>query len=856
LIETIEWLIKRGEQTDETANQIALRGGIFSLLYGKVSGRGDVARSGAAGKTNKRLMGEMMKLRNTLLCGVAFSACVGVASNAADEAAPAAPALEGQRFEEIVVTARRRSEALQDVPISIQAFNQDQLWAASISTAMDLQTRVPGLTVAAGAGNPGQPQFAIRGRGLNYGAASGAVETYFADVPLSPPFGQPTLPPQFFDLQNLQILKGPQGTLFGRSTTGGAVLLVPAAPSDQFGGYARVQGGNYGNVQLEGAINLPLVKGRADLRLAGFYWHRDGYSRTFGGNIQANTGPGTGVPAIILPAQDYNNQDVQEFRATLLLTPTDQLTNSTIFTFHRDTNISSAGAGLFANAFGQIPGVPLNAAVPASGYNTLRSATDMPLGGNPPQEIWAIINTTTFGITDNLALKNIFGYINSAGPGNNGTDADGSTASTIDLWGLPRSLRNYQTTNEIQLQGHNFNNRFEWILGGLLDRSREPRGPNDINYGGLRPVAGGWSATFAGNDITSHGLFGSATFKLTDRVSVTAGYRRAWNTIEQTLASGATTIAQGFPLGYTPGREMDFSVKQPGNAYNFGVEYKPKDNLLLYTGYRRGFKYGGFNALAIGASSPLASFQPETVDDFYAGVKSDFKFAGMPARFNIEGYWDLYHNQQNSYLSLVGTELSTVTVNIPGTTYRGFDLDFTVDPKPWVTVNFNYSYTDGYITNYIDQSCVATNCGVPSQHLDLSVNPVQYVSPNKFLLSARFHTELPANRGGIAFAPTLTYQGTFYGPYARLAPQAQSVIFGQNFNQMAHGGDTTPHYMLLNLRAEWNGVLGSKIDAALNVTNVFDKIYQLGNSTTLNYGVEGIAYGPPRMATFELSTRF
>jgi iron complex outermembrane receptor protein len=715
---------------------------------------------------------------------------------------------------------------------------------------------VPGLTVAAGSGNPGIPRFAIRGRGLNFGAAAGAVETYFAEVPLSAPFQQPTLPPQFFDLQSLQILKGPQGTLFGRSTTGGAVLVVPAAPTDEFEGYARLQGGNYSNIQAEGAINVPLFGDKAALRVAGFYWKRAGYSRTFGGNIAENTGPGTGLPAVILPAQRYNNQDVQEFRATLLMRPTDQLTNSTILTFHKDRNISSAGAGLFANVFGADPSVPFNAVTPAPGYGTQRSFSDLRLGGNPPNKVWAIINTTTYDITDNLMLKNILGYIDASGTVGSGTNADGSTRTTINLYAYPRPLRNHQTTNELQLQGHNFDGRLEWILGGLLDRTREPKGPNTANFGSLRGRVGGWNSIFASNDVTSYALFGSATYKLTDQLSATAGYRHAWNHIEQLLATATANLPLSAPTGYVPGTERRFSTRQPGDTYNLGLEYKPQDDLMVYAGYRHGFKFGGFNAIALPPGSPLGTFRPETIDDFYAGLKTKFDVGSMPVRFNIEGYWDLYKDQQNSYLTLANAQLATVTANVPRTTYRGVEFDFTIDPTSWLTVNGNYAYTDGYVTRYIDQSCVVTNCGVPSQNLDLSVNPVPYVSPNKFVLSARFHADLAGDQGEIAFMPTVTYQDTFYGQNGHRSPQATAVLFGQNYDQIAHGGDTTPGYTLLNLRAEWNRALGSKIDAAVTVTNVFDKNYSLGNSTTLNFGVQGDAYGPPRMLTFELSTKF
>src|SRR6476620_2784987 len=144
----------------------------------------------------------------------------------------------------IIVTARRTEENLQDVPVAITAFSQKSLDERAIKTSFDLAKSVPGLVVNAGSGNAALPDFSIRGRGQFFGAASGSVETYFADVPLSPPFPIPTLPPQYFDLASVQVLKGPQGTLFGRNTTGGAVLFVPQGPTKDFGGYVRAQGGN------------------------------------------------------------------------------------------------------------------------------------------------------------------------------------------------------------------------------------------------------------------------------------------------------------------------------------------------------------------------------------------------------------------------------------------------------------------------------------------------------------------------------------------------------------------------------------------------------------------------------------
>jgi iron complex outermembrane receptor protein len=195
-------------------------------------------------------------MRRFLTCvsGIALMAFASDAQAQAD-ASTTVPAAEplassGAEVNDIIVTARRRAELSQDVPLAITAFSQESLRANNVTSAVDLSRVAPGLVGVPSSGNPNLVDFSIRGRGLVYGAAAGSVETYFSDVPLSPNFQMPQLPPQFFDLQSVQVLKGPQGTLFGRSTTGGAVLLQPQLPTDKFEGYARLQAGNYSNIQL------------------------------------------------------------------------------------------------------------------------------------------------------------------------------------------------------------------------------------------------------------------------------------------------------------------------------------------------------------------------------------------------------------------------------------------------------------------------------------------------------------------------------------------------------------------------------------------------------------------------------
>src|SRR5262249_15008235 len=159
------------------------------------------------------------------------------------------------QLEEVVVTARRREERLQDVPIAVAAFTPERLKDAQVTTARQLVGMVPSLNVNSGNQRDFQ-RFFIRGQGAVVGGNEGVV-AYFAEAPLSQYIaGGPGL---YFDLENLQVLTGPQGTLFGRNTTGGAMLFTPKKPSDHNEGFIQAGYGNYKNTEVAGVVNFAAI---------------------------------------------------------------------------------------------------------------------------------------------------------------------------------------------------------------------------------------------------------------------------------------------------------------------------------------------------------------------------------------------------------------------------------------------------------------------------------------------------------------------------------------------------------------------------------------------------------------------
>jgi len=285
---------------------------------------------------------------------------------------------------DIVVTARRRAENLQSVPISIVAVTDTMLREKSIATPYDLVNSTPGLAATAGSATRNDVQYFIRGQGATSGGQPSVV-TYFADVPqqTNTPSGGSNI--NFYDLESVQVLKGPQGTLFGRSTTGGAVIITPKKPIGEFDGFFEGTIGNYGAREFTGAINVPIIGDRLALRVAGNYAQHNGYARS------------------LTTGQQLDDRDRSSYRISLLARPTDWLTNTTIFT---DQRIRENGSALVLGTY-EPNGIARIVSDPRLPFNPA-------LGGNSVLT-GSLLDTTPGGIgTGGLGFVSVAGLCGAA----------------------------------------------------------------------------------------------------------------------------------------------------------------------------------------------------------------------------------------------------------------------------------------------------------------------------------------------------------------------------------------------------------------------------------------------------------
>lgn len=244
---------------------------------------------------------------------VAQDAQLPAATSSADAGEQLPAATNSVDNDAIIVTARRREETLQTVPVAIQAFSSEQLEERGIQELGDLSSSVAGLRFGSEGGKNGTT-LTLRGLSrIPLGEGVPAVVTYFANVPLA---GEGSNLPTF-DLSGIQVLKGPQGTLFGQNTIGGAVLVEPARPSFDLGGYVQGQYGNFDALTIEGAINVPVIADVAAIRVAGQMRRRDGYVTNLSGG------------------ENFDDIHQDSARISLLVEPSSNFSNTTIFDWVR-----------------------------------------------------------------------------------------------------------------------------------------------------------------------------------------------------------------------------------------------------------------------------------------------------------------------------------------------------------------------------------------------------------------------------------------------------------------------------------------------------------------------------------------
>ncbi|MDE2570167.1 MAG: TonB-dependent receptor [Sphingomonadales bacterium] len=548
---------------------------------------------------------------------------------------------------DIIVTARRTAENIQSTPVSITAFGTESLRQAQIRDTQDLLFKTPGVFLA-GSGGRENSNFSIRGqsKALAGNSAPGVI-SYFADVP-APTLGS-SIP--IYDLSSVQVLKGPQGTLFGRNTTGGAILYYPTMPTYRFEGYAQASYGSYNTVIGEAAVNIPIVDGKAALRISGQYQKRDGWTRNIGvGN----------------DADDLNSRAL---RAALLLEPVEGFKNTTIADYYR--NRSTGGASVLVDVFAGPNALTATGTLAAAQAQlALQRARGVRVINS---DIAAFEHADRFGITNRteatlspaIQLVNIFGYRHTKIDYYSSVDglptliSDGTGAIPgglpVEVVGGRQTSDVEQLTDELQLRGKAADDKVDWLVGGFYLKSK-PKGPSGT-YIPIFILPGITNAPFNYGFFTetSKALFANVTYKLdaiADGLSLNAGFRQTWDEISACVGSGTSSdpVLSPADCNNSVAAIQNSSVnraKSSAPTWTIGLDWQASPSVFVYAVTRHGYRAGGINSPTLtGRLIPFQSFKPETVTDVEVGMRSDVRAGDVAIRFNASPFIGWYSSVQ------------------------------------------------------------------------------------------------------------------------------------------------------------------------------------------------------------------
>ncbi|MBB3862161.1 iron complex outermembrane receptor protein [Novosphingobium hassiacum] len=767
---------------------------------------------------------------------------------------------------DIVVTARRRAEDIARVPTTVAALGADAIAERSIATQSDLQAAVPGLIVRETQSN-NQLNYSIRGQTVDaFSGSSTAVVPYVNEVPFVA--GGVA---SFFDLQSIQVVKGPQGTLFGRNATGGAVLSMTAKPTNDHSGNLRLGYGNYNAINAEGAFNIPWIEDKVLFRAAFKIARRDGYiENVYRGPV----------------FNDNNNRELGKvdstaLRGTLLLRPSETIENTLmvqyeatrgnnsgtrLFSFNTCGTKGPDGSPLVCNAhflFGPqldanigFPGawaavLAANPGYDPAGIQGVLARQNNQLGfwqvnDAMPSfhrgEDWAVTNTTTVDVSDTLKVKNIFGY--SSARAIDSTGQSGTPYLLISNFDINRpaggALRNFgnevsnsSVSDELQLQGTAFDDGLDYILGGYFQEIRN-RTIFPQSYFSLSPVIPPASTTshFTTVDRTyaafAHATVDLGKFGLLDGLKFSFGGRYAWEKISLNHERGGTYFGLT-----TPDAKFDRA------SWNVGLEYQANSDVMLYVVARESWRAGGINGVAPPALSATLTntdkFLPEVAQDFEAGVKYSGMLGGLRSHVYLSAYTMRVKNVQRALFPAnpVNPALGSiaVTVNVPEARIKGLEADIGVKLADWLELGVNGAHTDAEFTKN-----VARPFGVPTLF-----GPVADVP--RWSGSAYATVTVP-----ITETADVKLRGDVY---------SQSNFYFSNTALSLTPHTKLPGYTIANFRLDIDGLLGEGFGLGFWIRNAFNEKYYVGGlAQGGSLGSNSANVGRPRMYGAEIRAKF
>ncbi|NOX51941.1 MAG: TonB-dependent receptor [Gammaproteobacteria bacterium] len=781
-------------------------------------------------------------VRFTSICAVATILTTAPAHDVIAQQSGEVDATNRGVIEEIIVTARKRSESIQETPIAITAFSANQLEQRNLTNLVEIGAYTPNVvmnTSPSSSGGGNNAQVYIRGIGQTdfLFTTDPGVGIYVDGV-----FHPRTLGGvmDLLDLERVEVLRGPQGTLFGKNTIGGAISLTSQKPSGEGGGYIEATTGRYNRLDLRASLDVALSETLA-AKVSVSRKNRDGYGKRlqFGSNEKLDeTGDENATSARLALRWEASPDVAIDFSADYTR-EREQGVPVVLNTFNNAAGL----AGLWNGFVGLPAGLPISDAFVLGGSNRYDSYATA--GNKNTLDAFGFSMTLDWAINDNLTFRSISAYREMEAFFN--SDTDGSPLQYAET---DQNQDQDQVSQEFQLIGTSFDGRLDWVLGtfyfdefgrddnrvrlaaGLYDALEAlpatlaclnpatapppcagdpffltgavPGGPNNAANIGLDLELD----VFNEIDITSYAIFTQGSFHVSDKISITAGARYSYEEKDyfldhRRINAGVNTV----PVT---------TVSDDWNSFTpmVSVDYSLNDDALVYASVTQGFKSGGFNGRPL-AEGAISSFDPEEVLSYELGFKTDWYDNRL--RLNGAVFFADYSDMQLGSISADATgNLALRIQNAGKAEIKGFELEFQAMP----IANFEIIGSLGYV----DFEITELDAGVQ----DFDRNTVAVKTPEWNASLGMQYTWDIGNNSHLTVRGDGTYQSE-----TQQDVQNTPAIIADSYSLIS------ARIVYLNYDSNW--------EVALFVTNLSDETYVTNGYQTLgSFGTTNLIYGRPR----------
>jgi iron complex outermembrane receptor protein len=574
-------------------------------------------------------------------------------------------------LEEIIVTAQKREQSLQSVPISITALSGEDMREADIFSLDGIAERTPGFSM--GSFNKGQPQLYIRGIGSNDDGAGAdvSVVTFIDEVYIGRAAGQVF---ELFDLERVEVLRGPQGTLFGKNAIGGAVSLHTSKPDENFMGRAEVSAGNLNSLVLRGLVSGPI-------------------SDNVFGKIAVNSRKRDGYVESLVTGDKLADQDTLNTRGALRFVPSDEL----------EIMLTADYGQSRENGQGRIivgPGLLFASAVasnPEAVGNNRKSFADEP--GKADTDIWGISARVNWDV-GNGTLSSITAYRESKYDMLDDTTGNNVvTAGPLDshTW-IDESAE--QISQEIRYSSTALDDRLSWVAGLYYlveDVYREES--SAIGFGFAPTFGTATSRSFMDNKTDSTSVFADFTYNFTDAFSLTAGGRYTDEKKNSHIIGVAPTV-----VPHTIAEDYNVRSSKSWTAFTprIVLNYQVNESVFMYASISEGFKSGGYPGTPANAEAAGSPFDQEDATAYELGIKSELFDNRL--RLNVAAFSTDYQDLQVLLrkIRFPGDLGIVVTDNAADATSKGIEVEFTALLTENFEISGNYAYLDAKYDNYLE----------------------------------------------------------------------------------------------------------------------------------------------------------